>query len=64
MDGYAFLTEWLFWVFETIPMIGAIGVFVIYHPSRFLGSDGAAPERTERRRWCCWGRRKIEVSKA
>ncbi|KAH7151907.1 RTA1 like protein-domain-containing protein [Dactylonectria estremocensis] len=37
MDGYAFRTEWLFWVFECLPMVGAIGVFCIYHPSRCLG---------------------------
>ncbi|KAK2594050.1 hypothetical protein QQS21_008235 [Conoideocrella luteorostrata] len=42
MNGYAFRTEWLFWVFETLPMIGAIGIFVIYPPSRFLGRNGAA----------------------
>ncbi|KAI8723884.1 hypothetical protein NCS52_00245200 [Fusarium sp. LHS14.1] len=41
MDGYAFRNEWLFWVFESLPMIGAIGIFCIYHPSRYLGRDGA-----------------------
>ena len=41
MDGYAFSTEWLFWVFEALSMVGAIGVFVVFHPSRFLGKDGA-----------------------
>lgn len=45
MNGYAFRTEWLFWVFETLPMIGAIGIFVIYHPGRFLGQDGAAQHK-------------------
>jgi hypothetical protein len=48
MNGYAFRTEWLFWVFETLPMIGAIGIFVVYHPSRFLGKDGAAPPKEAR----------------
>ncbi|KAJ4160572.1 hypothetical protein NW754_003691 [Fusarium falciforme] len=41
MNGYAFRNEWLFWVFESLPMIGAIGIFCIYHPSRYLGRDGA-----------------------
>lgn len=41
MNGYAFRTEWLFWVFETLPMIGAIAIFCIYHPSRYLGRHGA-----------------------
>lgn len=36
MNGYAFRTEWLFWVFETIPMIFAIGVFCVWHPSQYL----------------------------
>ncbi|CAM1506375.1 Fc.00g060160.m01.CDS01 [Cosmosporella sp. VM-42] len=39
--GYAFSTEWLFWVFESLPMVGAIAIFCIYHPSRYLGRDGA-----------------------
>ncbi|KAH7013520.1 RTA1 like protein-domain-containing protein [Ilyonectria destructans] len=41
MNGYAFRTEWLFWVFECVPMIGAIGIFCMYHPSRYLGKHGA-----------------------
>ncbi|KAM5348780.1 hypothetical protein ACJ41O_008603 [Fusarium nematophilum] len=41
MNGYAFRHEWLFWVFESLPMVGAIGVFCIYHPSRYLGRHGA-----------------------
>ncbi|KAM3427604.1 hypothetical protein MY4824_009326 [Beauveria thailandica] len=36
MQGYAFRTEWLFWVFETIPMIFAIGVFCVWHPLQYL----------------------------
>ncbi|RGP63484.1 hypothetical protein FLONG3_9871 [Fusarium longipes] len=40
-NSYAFNHEWLFWVFESLPMIGAIGIFCIYHPSRYLGSHGA-----------------------
>ncbi|KAI5467780.1 RTA1 like protein-domain-containing protein [Mariannaea sp. PMI_226] len=41
MNGYAFRTEWLFWVFEALPMAGAIGIFCIYHPSRYLGNRRA-----------------------
>ncbi|KAL0941736.1 RTA1 domain containing protein (7-aminocholesterol resistance protein) [Colletotrichum truncatum] len=40
-DGYAFRHEWLFWVFETLPMLIAIGVFCVWHPSKYLGSNGA-----------------------
>ncbi len=36
MQGYAFRTEWLFWVFEAIPMIFAIGAFCVWHPSQYL----------------------------
>lgn len=41
MNGYAFRTEWLFWVLECLPMMGAIGIFCIYHPSRYFGKHGA-----------------------
>ncbi|KAH6900771.1 RTA1 like protein-domain-containing protein [Thelonectria olida] len=47
MNGYAFRTEWLFWVFESLPMIGAIGIFCIYHPSRYLGKHGARRKALE-----------------
>ncbi|CAG1984872.1 unnamed protein product [Fusarium graminearum] len=40
-DSYAFNHEWLFWVFESLPMVGAIGIFCIYHPCRYLGKNGA-----------------------
>ena len=40
-DSYAFSHEWLFWVFESLPMVGAIGIFCIYHPSKYLGRNGA-----------------------
>ncbi|KAF9775577.1 hypothetical protein IL306_006318 [Fusarium sp. DS 682] len=39
-DAYAFSHEWLFWVFESLPMVGAIGIFCFYHPSRYLGRNG------------------------
>ncbi|KAF6523822.1 hypothetical protein HZS61_012321 [Fusarium oxysporum f. sp. conglutinans] len=39
-DTYAFSHEWLFWVFESLPMAGAIGIFCFYHPSRYLGRNG------------------------
>jgi len=39
MNGYAFRTEWLFWVFETLPMLVAIGVFCVYHPARYLNAS-------------------------
>ncbi|CAG9943847.1 unnamed protein product [Clonostachys rosea f. rosea IK726] len=41
MNGYAFRHEWLFWVFEALPMAPAIGVFCLYHPSKYLGRFGA-----------------------
>ncbi len=40
IDGYTFTHEWLFWVFETVPMLIAILIFCIYHPSAYLGRDG------------------------
>lgn len=49
MNGYAFRTEWLFWVWETIPMIIAIGVFCWHHPSRHLGNSLAKVKEAKRR---------------
>ncbi|KAF5724755.1 RTM1 [Fusarium mundagurra] len=48
-DTYAFSHEWLFWVFESLPMAVAIGIFCFYHPSRYLGRNGARSKsvRTE-----------------
>jgi hypothetical protein len=40
VEGYAFRHEWVFWIFESVPMIIAIGVFCVWHPSAYLGSDG------------------------
>ncbi|KAH6637176.1 RTA1 like protein-domain-containing protein [Chaetomium tenue] len=42
MEGYSFNHEWLFWVFESAPMLIAIGVFCVFHPSAYLGPDGAS----------------------
>jgi hypothetical protein len=42
MEGYSFNHEWLFWVFESAPMLIAIGVFCFFHPSTYLGRDGAS----------------------
>ncbi|KAF5678005.1 RTM1 [Fusarium circinatum] len=39
-DTYAFSHEWLFWVFESLPMAVAIGIFCFYHPSRYLRTNG------------------------
>ncbi|KAK4097367.1 RTA1-domain-containing protein [Parathielavia hyrcaniae] len=41
VEGYAFLHEWMFWIFESVPMLIAIGVFCFRHPSAYLGRDGA-----------------------
>ncbi|KAF5608738.1 RTM1 [Fusarium subglutinans] len=40
-DTYAFSHEWLFWVFESLPMAVAIGIFCFYHPGRYLRTNGA-----------------------
>ena len=31
----------MFWVFESAPMLIAIAVFCVYHPSAYLGKYGA-----------------------
>ncbi len=30
----------MFWIFEAAPMLVAIGVFCVFHPSACLGRDG------------------------
>lgn len=41
MSGYAYSNEWLFWVFEALPMAPAIAIFCIFHPSQYLGDHGS-----------------------
>lgn len=36
IDGYTFTHEWVFYVFETVPVIFAIGVFCVWHPGAYL----------------------------
>lgn len=40
VNGYIFKNEWLFWVFESAPMLVAVGVFCIWHPGACLGKNG------------------------
>ena len=40
IHGYPFTHEWMFYVFESLPMVPAIAVFCAFHPARYLGSDG------------------------
>ncbi|KZL64344.1 7-aminocholesterol resistance protein rta1 [Colletotrichum incanum] len=44
MDGYAFRNEWLFWAFEALPMLIAIAVFGVWHPSKYLGRNNTKGE--------------------
>ncbi|KAK5652746.1 hypothetical protein OQA88_9599 [Cercophora sp. LCS_1] len=41
VEGYSFTHEWMFWIFESAPMLIAISVFCVWHPSAYLGRDGA-----------------------
>jgi len=45
IDGYPFNHEWVFYVFESLPMLPAISVFCIYHPARYLGKTGGLQKR-------------------
>lgn len=41
--GYPFTHEWMFYVFESTPMVPAVTVFCVWHPARYLGGrDGKA----------------------
>jgi len=45
IDGYPFTHEWVFYVFESLPMLPAISVFCVYHPARYLGRTGGLQKR-------------------
>jgi hypothetical protein len=36
IDGYPFSHEWIFYVFESVPMLPAIFVFIIWYPAKYL----------------------------
>jgi len=36
--GYPFTHEWIFYVFESLPMLPAISVFCLWHPAEYFGS--------------------------
>lgn len=40
VDGYPFKHEWMFYLFESLPMLPAIIVFCFIHPAKYLGSKG------------------------
>lgn len=40
IDGYPFKHEWMFYTFESLPMLPAIGVFCAWHPGAYLESGG------------------------
>ncbi|KAJ9662804.1 hypothetical protein H2201_005885 [Coniosporium apollinis] len=40
IEGYPFTHEWMFYVFESLPMLPAIAVFCLFHPAECLGSHG------------------------
>ncbi|KUJ10795.1 putative RTA1 domain protein [Mollisia scopiformis] len=35
--GYPFTHDWTFCVFESVPMLGAVGVFCVWHPGAYFG---------------------------
>jgi hypothetical protein len=37
IQGYPFTHEWIFYVFESLPMLPAISVFCVWHPAEYLG---------------------------
>jgi hypothetical protein len=36
INGYPFNHEWVFYVFESVPMLPAMVVFCIFHPAKYL----------------------------
>ncbi|KAH6673652.1 RTA1 like protein-domain-containing protein [Halenospora varia] len=37
--GYPFTHEWMFYVFEALPMLPAIAIFCLWHPAHYFASD-------------------------
>lgn len=37
IHGYPFTHEWIFYVFESLPMMPAILVFCVWHPAKYFG---------------------------
>ncbi|CZR62608.1 related to Rtm1p [Phialocephala subalpina] len=35
--GYPFTHEWMFYVFESVPMLPAISIFCLWHPAEYFG---------------------------
>jgi hypothetical protein len=35
--GYPFTHEWMFYVFESLPMLPAISIFCWWHPAKYFG---------------------------
>jgi hypothetical protein len=44
--GYPFTHEWMFYVFESVPMLPAISIFCLWHPADYFGG-GKWGDRTE-----------------
>lgn len=38
INGYPFTHEWMFYTFESLPMLPAIGVFCVWHPGEYFGA--------------------------
>jgi hypothetical protein len=39
IEGYPFTHEWMFYTFESLPMLPAIGVFCVWHPGAYFASE-------------------------
>ncbi|KAL1841473.1 hypothetical protein VTJ49DRAFT_7028 [Mycothermus thermophilus] len=50
IEGYSFTHEWVFYVFETVPVLIAIGVFCLWHPGAHLGPIDDKSLRSQRKR--------------
>ncbi|KAH7314281.1 RTA1 like protein-domain-containing protein [Rhexocercosporidium sp. MPI-PUGE-AT-0058] len=46
--GYPFTHEWMFYVFESVPMVPAIVVFCIWHPAAYFGRGRRAAKEDAR----------------
>jgi hypothetical protein len=45
--GYPFTHEWIFYVFESLPMLPAISIFCWWHPAKYFGGHRAKSDGLE-----------------
>jgi hypothetical protein len=46
VEGYPFNHEWVFYVFESLPMLPAISIFCLWYPGKYLPPKKVVDDET------------------